>query len=45
LVYEKLGLPGCIGSMDCTHVLWHRCPKVIRNVCTGIIIDIYIYMR
>lgn len=36
LVYEKLGLPGCIGSMDCTHVLWHRCPKIIRNVCTGI---------
>ncbi len=35
LVYEKLGLPGCIGSMDCTHILWHRCPKVIRNNCTG----------
>ena len=35
-VYEKLGLPGCIGSMDCTHILWHRCPKVIRNNCTGI---------
>jgi hypothetical protein len=45
LVYEKLGLPGCIGSMDCTHVLWHRCPKVIRNVCTGIIIDIYILFK
>jgi len=35
LVYEKLGLPGCIGSMDCTHILWHRCPKVLRNNCTG----------
>ena len=35
-VYEKLGLPGCIGSMDCTHVLWHRSPKLIRNNCTGI---------
>jgi len=34
-VYEKLGLPGCIGSMDCTHILWHRCPKLIRNNCTG----------
>jgi len=20
-VYEKLGLPGCVGSMDCTHIL------------------------
>jgi hypothetical protein len=20
--YEKLGLPGCIGSMDCTRILW-----------------------
>ena len=36
LVYEKLGLPGCIGSMDCTHILWHRCPKMLRNNCTGI---------
>jgi len=36
LVYEKMGLPGCIGSMDCTHILWHRCPKVLRNNCTGI---------
>lgn len=43
LVYEKLGLPGCIGSMDCTHVLWHRCPKVIRNNCTGISISYHIY--
>ena len=35
-VYEKLGLPGCIGSMDCTHILWHRCPKIMRNNATGI---------
>ena len=34
-VYEKLGLPGCVGSMDCTHFLWHRCPKFIRNNCAG----------
>jgi hypothetical protein len=36
LVYEKLGLSGCIGSMDCTHILWHRCPKIMRNNATGI---------
>jgi len=29
MVYEKLGLPGCIGSMDCTHIYWHRCPKMM----------------
>jgi len=34
-VYETLGLPGCVGSMDCTHIMWHRCPKIIRNNCTG----------
>ena len=36
IVYEKLGLPGCIGSMDCTHIYWHRCPKMMRNNATGI---------
>ena len=20
--YRRVGLPGCVGSMDCTHVLW-----------------------
>jgi hypothetical protein len=39
-VYEKLGLPGCVGSMDCTHILWHRCPKIIHNNCTGISISL-----
>ena len=31
LVYQKLGLPGCIGSMNCTHILWHRCPKKLNQ--------------
>jgi hypothetical protein len=26
-VYEKIGFPGCIGSMDCTHIPWDRCPS------------------
>jgi hypothetical protein len=25
-MYRTLGLPGAIGSMDCTHVMWGRCP-------------------
>ena len=22
--YRRAGLPGCVGSMDCTHVLWDK---------------------
>lgn len=25
-VYTRLGFPGAIGSVDCTHVRWFRCP-------------------
>lgn len=24
--YESLGLPGAIGSVDCTHIRWDMCP-------------------
>ena len=34
-IYEKLGLPGCLGSMDITHVDWGRCPSFLRRLCTG----------
>jgi hypothetical protein len=33
--YRLLGLPGCIGSMDVTHVPLLRCPKDARHLCTG----------
>ena len=33
--YTKLGLPGCVGSMDCTHVHWAQCPKYHKVECTG----------
>ena len=26
-VYAAVGLPGCVGSMDCTHIKWAQCPK------------------
>ena len=25
-VFAKMGLPGCIGSTDCVHLKWDRCP-------------------
>ena len=34
-VYNRLGFPGCIGSMDCTHIRWLACPKELTNLCTG----------
>lgn len=34
-VYERLGLPGCIGSLDGTKIAWDRCPSESSNVCTG----------
>ena len=33
--YARLGLPGGIGSMDCTHVWWAQCPKHLTFDCTG----------
>lgn len=26
-VYRRLGFPGCVGSIDCTHVKWSMCSK------------------
>jgi hypothetical protein len=23
-VYEAMGLPGCVGSVDCVHIKWDR---------------------
>ena len=34
-VYGRLGFPGAIGSVDCTHVLWGRCPSMYQNTYTG----------
>ena len=30
-VYERLGMPGCIGSTDCVHIRWERCPAGDRH--------------
>lgn len=34
-VYEKLGLPGCIGSVDCVHIHWDKCPAKHKNLYKG----------
>jgi len=34
-VYEQLGLPGAVGSMDCTHLRWNKCPKWLHTLCKG----------
>jgi hypothetical protein len=33
--YAKLGLPGCIGSIDCVHIGWDMCPAGYQADCTG----------
>ena len=34
-VFAKMGLPGCIGSTDCVHLKWDRCPVGIAQLCSG----------
>jgi hypothetical protein len=33
--YERRGLPGCVGSIDCVHLCWDRCPASMHSVCKG----------
>ena len=33
--YTARGFPGCIGSIDCVHIGWDRCPTQYTNVYTG----------
>ena len=32
--YAARGLPGCIGSVDCVHIGWDRCPTQYKNKYT-----------
>ena len=34
-VYKWMGFPGCVGSMDVTHVHWGNCPSELRHHCIG----------
>jgi hypothetical protein len=33
--YAARGLPGCIGSVDCVHIRWDRCPTQYKNMYSG----------
>lgn len=33
--YSRLGLPGCVGSLDGTFIPWDRIPKHLHNLCKG----------
>ena len=33
--YARLGLPGCIGSIDATFVPWGKVPVELHNLCDG----------
>lgn len=33
--YAALGFPGCVGSVDCVHVSWDRCPSSVRSLYCG----------
>ena len=34
-MYERSGHPGCIGSVDCVHVVWDKCNAGMRSLCCG----------
>ena len=34
-VYEKMGFPGAVGSVDATHIRWHQCPVEFVHAATG----------
>ena len=33
--YTARGLPGCVGSVDCVHIAWDRCPSQYFNMFKG----------
>ena len=34
-VYQKKGLLGCVGLIDCVHVQWDKCPSGFKGKCNG----------
>jgi hypothetical protein len=34
-VYSRLGIPGAVFSMDCTHIYLDKCPIEYANICNG----------
>ena len=34
-LYERIGLPGCCGSVDCVHLVWDKFPAGYLSQCKG----------
>jgi hypothetical protein len=34
-VYSSMGLPGCVGSVDCVHIGWDMCPVQFTSMYKG----------
>ena len=34
-IFRHMGFPGCIGSMDVTHIFWDKVPEKLRFLCKG----------
>ena len=34
-LYTRMGFPGCVGSTDCVHFYWDRCPHNVRHLHLG----------
>ena len=33
--YRSMGLPGCVGSVDCVHIGWDMCPVQFTSMYKG----------
>ena len=33
--YDEKGFPGCVGSVDCVHLVWDKCPAACLSNCKG----------
>ena len=34
-LYERIGLLGCGGSVNCVHLVWDKCPSGLSSACKG----------
>ena len=34
-VYERYGHAGCVGSVDCVHIIWNKYRSGMQAICTG----------
>ena len=34
-IFNKVGFPGCVGSMDAVHLAWEKCPYSLVGLFTG----------